>query len=277
MAWQRRLERRPARQEKAQRRGACIFCGSKTNPLTREHVWGDWISRLFHPVRKRRQYTLHRRTRDQSTSSFVAASINLTARLVCQPCNNDWMSELENDYVKPILSDPILRGDAIRFTVDDQVTLAAWAFKTAVLIDHMTSTRRRPFFSAAVRRRFATTLMLPEGVQIWIMGHNATRLKRRTAYYVSHYLKPASARLKHFEFYVVTFVVGHFAFQVFAPRKPNRVHRRLPVLRPDSIWKDLTLRVWPSSGRTISWPPSGHYLSDDVMEQFAHRWARSTM
>ena len=42
------------------------------------------------------------------------------ARVVCGDCNNGWMSDLENDHAKPVLT-PLITGDATKMEIIQQV------------------------------------------------------------------------------------------------------------------------------------------------------------
>jgi hypothetical protein len=75
----------------------CAFCAS-TADMSLEHVIGDWISKCL-PGDK-----ILTRTDNGKVSSWPASTINWTAKVVCEPCNNGWMSDLENDVAKPALS-----------------------------------------------------------------------------------------------------------------------------------------------------------------------------
>lgn len=98
-------------------------------------------------------------------------ALNLKAKEVCKACNAGWMSDLENE-AKPAMKEMILHGGKATLFPKDVASIAAFSFKTAVVANHM-----RPipemFFTLSERRRFAATLELPTGVQIWLgrMSH----------------------------------------------------------------------------------------------------------
>jgi len=70
----------------------------------------------------------------RSTRSHGQRRPEIVVKAVCERCNNGWMSELEVQ-VRPIL-EPMVRGQPVRLSVEDQVVLARWAAKVAVLLDH---------------------------------------------------------------------------------------------------------------------------------------------
>ena len=90
----------------------CIFC--ERGRLSREHFWSEWMhpylnstatSRvLFSETFTRRTVSLGRRVRE-----MLGPVIKTKLRVVCRPCNNTWMSQLENE-VKPTLL-PLMLGE----------------------------------------------------------------------------------------------------------------------------------------------------------------------
>ncbi|MCH7737462.1 MAG: hypothetical protein IH872_08695 [Chloroflexi bacterium] len=115
----------------------CIFCGGQ--PLSKEHLLGAWLTptiveaRLTPPTGERIIYIDDYRMVDgeivRQNRRFVN-NINLTVRCVCVPCNNGWMGDMEKE-VKPII-ESLLAG---KYTLgqDDQIALARWATKTAII------------------------------------------------------------------------------------------------------------------------------------------------
>ena len=97
---------------------------------------------------------------DQLTK-YVSKStkyINLRTPIPCSTCNNGWMSDLER-ATKPILV-PLINGEASSLTAGDQVTIALWLAKTAMVYD-LDSEKRAPrprYFQDDELRAFKTTL-----------------------------------------------------------------------------------------------------------------------
>src|SRR5260221_6706134 len=114
---------------------ACAFvCGSAAK-MSAEHFWGDWISRLFYPKPRRRQLIIRQVLGKTTPRIWNSAKIDLTAKVVCEPCNNEWMNDLEN-YVRPFLSPVILHGTEMTLSRDQEAGLIAWITKTAIVLDH---------------------------------------------------------------------------------------------------------------------------------------------
>jgi hypothetical protein len=173
---------------------SCAFCPTIAD-LTGEHLFSNWTNRM---------YTLRR---------YTVRSINIKAVVVCGKCNNGWMSDLENNHAKPAMKDVILHGSPCLLQSRDIASIAKFAFKTAVVADHMHATRK-PFFSPAIRYSFAKSLTIPDGVQMWLGAFDGRHA--RSGSITARYLKKNVSVLRGFEFYVVTYITGHLAFQVLA-------------------------------------------------------------
>src|SRR5688572_1073913 len=95
----------------------CAFCGRNDSPLTREHVFADWIARefpgpdftTFYPETGQKGY-------------FSKNRFHMVIRKVCERCNNGWMSRLEGE-TKPILL-PLMRANRTTVSLADQLILS---------------------------------------------------------------------------------------------------------------------------------------------------------
>jgi hypothetical protein len=86
---------------------SCAFCGSAAS-LTGEHIWSDWLSRLLGKRKVRYNWT----EADGTVKEYRLVGLNAKVNIVCETCNNGWMSDLEN-AVKPIVQPMILNADEI--------------------------------------------------------------------------------------------------------------------------------------------------------------------
>ena len=200
-------------------------------------------------------------------------ALNLTAKVVCGHCNNGWMSDLENQEAKPILKDMIVHGSALSLFPRGIVSIAAFAFKSAVIGDHMNHPAN-PFFSHDVRRQFMVSLDLPRGVQIWVTFYNTPR--KRGGYFSGRYPYIERGVPKGFQLYVFTYCIGYFMFQLVAFKYHKRsLQRREPplTLRPAPFWNEIATLLWPNSGDMIEWPPPLQ-LPGELIETFSDRWGR---
>src|SRR5437773_2520690 len=112
----------------------CFFCGPTGNPLTEEHVWPQWVSRLLKGRYGSDHFVHIRSTGDDTTGLWKNANLDVTTETVCDKCNNVWLSDFENLEVKPIAEPLITNAGSYIITPAQQWTLAAWAYKMALLL-----------------------------------------------------------------------------------------------------------------------------------------------
>src|SRR4051812_25295706 len=110
----------------------CIFCGE--TPVTREHLWPDWLRRLVDvPVPFRHHLEQEVDGVEVRDERFEAIPYDQTVRVVCAGCNNGWMSRAESD-AKPIL-EPLLEFRGRQLHRREQRILASWALLRACCFD----------------------------------------------------------------------------------------------------------------------------------------------
>jgi hypothetical protein len=117
---------------------SCIFCGGE-GPLTGEHVFGDWLTRIGVDLTPRAHVAgpLNRIGQEMG----VTAPFRRTVRDVCGPCNHGWMARLE-DAARHVLT-PLILGKRGIIEPSDQGAIAAWMEKTCLVGMLMSSTEDR--------------------------------------------------------------------------------------------------------------------------------------
>ena len=105
---------------------ACLFCGEGN--LTIEDVWPKWLLGICPP----RRITVT--GLDKKPLSWAGPAAAIRARVVCQRCNNGWMSDLESAVCKFLK--PLIEGasEPVFLSVTEQLQLGAWLTKTAMVI-----------------------------------------------------------------------------------------------------------------------------------------------
>ena len=98
----------------------CVFCQRSDSPLTREHVFAQWL------VRRVRGSRLVSSNLPEWTPTRLG---RLTAG-VCARCNAGWMSTLEVSFRQAFFARP--RTGELR--APDRLTLSRWFAKTATLV-----------------------------------------------------------------------------------------------------------------------------------------------
>jgi hypothetical protein len=180
------------------------------------------------------------------------------------------MSDLENKIAKPVLGPMILDGSQRVLSATDLGAVAVFAFKTAVVVDHMNPLRRSNFFTAMDTQKFKDNLTLPSWIQMWLAAFRSGFSP--SAFMVSDYRKGRSASTRGYEIFFLTYAIGHFAFQVAAFRRTAVV--RGPYSNPSLVqhpqWGSFALEFWPITGRSITWPPP-EFLGDETIKEFSDR------
>src|SRR3954470_15740527 len=110
----------------------CFFCGPTDNPLTKEHVWPGWVSRLLAGKYGSDHFIHVRSTGDNTTRLWKSADLDVTTKTLCDKCNNVWLSNFENKVIIPLASPLILGDTRTILRPNDQWQLAAWAYKMAM-------------------------------------------------------------------------------------------------------------------------------------------------
>jgi hypothetical protein len=138
-------------------RKTCIFC--RQPGASEEHVFSRAVSRIV-----------------PGEGDFISGIrqhptkvIDITNRATCVACNTGWMSDFE-DRAIPLLIDP-LQGRARTYSATEQIWLAAWAFKTACMLDCSWPGRVIPDRHYRYLFRFRTP---PANVHIWVTSYRPT-------------------------------------------------------------------------------------------------------
>ncbi len=147
----------------------CIFCASPD--LTREHLWPKWAGAVLRPPDykgKRSEVYIVKTKKTQTISReqkhHHGHTVDKSIRVVCGSCNNEWMSQLEDD-VKPIAL-PLIQGDIFDLTPAMQVKLSQWVvLKTFVAEQHRPD---EATFPQDARDAFKAHRTIPAGVRIFI-------------------------------------------------------------------------------------------------------------
>jgi hypothetical protein len=91
----------------------CFFCGPTDNPLTEDHVWPQWVSRLLFGQYDSNHFVHVRSTGDNTTGLWKSRHLDVTTDIVCDKCNNVWLSKFENNDIKPLATPLILGNDDV--------------------------------------------------------------------------------------------------------------------------------------------------------------------
>lgn len=242
----------------------CIFCPNKAD--SQEHIWSEWILDSL-PEAKDGKFTRQIGSREPKTHS--AKKPVQTVGLVCTPCNTGWMSERLEVPMSGLTKNIILEHNPKIFSAADCKAMANWAFKSALLANHIALANEEPFFSESERYKFAENLTLPVGVCVWLGRRNAGHLTAAWSsvtdthqpwFEMTPHLTTIPDSRRRFRVNTCTMVVGYLLLQVAALRWARRdvaSYLNAVSIVQDKRLNDYSVPIWPNNGFSVSWPPKG--------------------
>ncbi|WP_181762638.1 hypothetical protein [Pseudarthrobacter sp. B4EP4b] len=248
---------------------SCAFCGS-TQPLTREHVFGQWVSKIGLDLSPARHHAgaLNGLPRDMG----VQPPYRLQVKNFCAPCNNGWMSQLEKAAQRVLT--PFILGKPGTIAVEDQAVIAMWAQKTALTAMLLSSEKRRDEGYGLAPSEYTALYKQRERMQpldasrIWVgkyagtdgfSGVRVTPLVMRV---------PWSPEPDVPQGYALTIVLGQLVIQ--------GLRFTSPALEVDVTTELQMPQLWPSSA-ALQWP-GGQPCTEESFLSFADgKMIRSTV
>jgi len=220
--------------------------------MTEEHIFPRWLRQLGYTGNGWREITDERATlvrRVEQGSPF-----NKTLKVVCGPCNNEWMATME-DEVKPILLDMFNVHGQVALDADRQLLLARWSFKTMCVIAELgQSASPIPLEHA---REFRSTDLPPRQCQIWIGTASAQPHPQGVELAQSRVLPRKGAVTVpdgrvDFTAYQARFRLLNVFFDAFGHGGPSFKAE----LSMDGELGRALLPIWPTVHPKIWWPPA---------------------
>lgn len=196
---------------------------------------------------------------------WVSSTLDWKAKVVCRPCNNGWMSHVESKHAKPAMTELIKLKPGTIIDKKRARSLAIFAFKTAIVFDHV-ARNRPPFFLRTVRHRFKEALDIPPtSVCMWMAASFAPRRGEVITVYHEGWLSPKN----RIRIYVCTYAVGSLVFQVVAQRQQGFI-----PFGPIPGFDFLSVPFWPVQFVPVGlqWPPADVLRTNEDFESYASRW-----
>ena len=238
---------------------SCGFCGSEGQ--SQEHLWAGWLGRLILESRARSGQKNFRVQMERAgkTTEYPNKDLELTVGMPCEPCNNGWMSNLEND-VKSFMRDMAFRGGRTLLDEDRQLKLVRWLVKTAMVNEFTGASAEVKYFTEAERLAFKERFSIPANVWIWIARYDGA-LPLHSIQLRGSSAPPVPTA------YSLTFGSNFLVAQLFACRD-------LDFCRYAEATKGSRLQqLYPAPGAWISWPPE-KTLDDDELQILDYRFAK---
>lgn len=115
--------------------GNCKGCG-KSGELSKEHAFPGWLGGVVAALGDPVASVGHKYEGPPGSGilrEWTAGGVDVQVHAVCEPCNNGWMSDLEQ-VVKPLLS-PLVRASRTTLTSLQCRVLTRWYIKTALMLE----------------------------------------------------------------------------------------------------------------------------------------------
>lgn len=221
---------------------ACIFCRAQSK-LSKEHLWPDWARRTFSEAELKAPilHSIHG-SDGPPQEIWDASTFSSTLKKVCQPCNNGWMSRLE-DEARPHAK-PLLMGEPRILDTQAQQALALWGYLKCVLLLSIDDT-----FARAMPNFYGTLYalrdqrLLPPHISVFTARHTGPRRGQ----YQHRLLGKDPDRP---DLLVQTFTIRQLTVQVV-----RNYTGHFPVtLERDPRIAGAERLIWPS-GDPFRWPP----------------------
>jgi hypothetical protein len=259
--------------------GICAFC-TRYRKLTDEDIFARWMKSVIH----RSGYEKHTRgtvrfVRDK-TGNLVPLQVtykkpghaaSLKVPCVCSDCNNQWMSNLENQN-KAVLT-ALIEGKQMLLFPSQMKKLATWVAKTVMAGEFYD--RAKIAIPQDQRTWLMGNLTPPnEGWSIWIGPYDGPQWAVELAHQTVH-LPPAdpSKRIPGddtLNTQSTAMILGHLAIYVI-----STVSEGYPffTLRGENLNRSDWRRIWPVPTTFEVWPRGRLLGKDDlvrIVNSFSH-------
>lgn len=241
----------------------CRYCGNK--PVTRDHVLPNWL--VAH-------IGAQGRLSDEIRGSVRMGRLEVVSKHFCEACNSGWLNRLD-EVARPLVV-PMVKGEPITVSLDDQMLLSTWATRLFLGLEMTTPGKPRAFPPDRYHWFRRHTLPLP-GTLIFIAGHaNATSSSLRHITPMgglsplAQGASPEQTRpfrstvltLDHQ--YVLTIAIKHLIVQLW-----GCVIGRLSSSVTTEALGDVAHRIWPPSGEVVLWPREARWLGEKSLNTLA--------
>lgn len=233
----------------------CIFCGADAD--SREHIFPNWLNDMIVvDGADAHQFLVLSGKLTQQRNYRARNSASQTARVVCGPCNNGWMSSLELE-AKPALG-PMIANRMTRLDSPQQLIVARWAIKTAMVAE---SIQYGENSFTQEERDLTRDGHIPIRPRVSLAGYdmseqNATRYTRG--------LGIVNRDREFFaEFYTHTIQIGHLVLSVRGTPTFDAIDNKSldTIARP----RFMEIPVWPPV-EVCEWPPNHVMTEEEFME-----------
>lgn len=234
----------------AAERKRCAFCG-KVGRLSKEHFYPQWM----HPEVPMRTGPKASYSIIELSSAGRGAALEEDGRrrkngdvahagmhVVCEPCNNGWMSQIENAVRVPLLR--LMRGERCTLSREERSVVSRWIVLKLLVADAF---ENAAVFNDEQRHAFMADFHVPGSVTVWLGYLDSAvpgRIERLQGTLTSTKEEPPPERDNTAS---LAFNLGRLSVFVLL----DRAH--LVNLEGDLAKK--LVQLWPLRSHNLPWPP----------------------
>lgn len=239
---------------------SCIFCGA-VGKLTNEHIWGDWTRNYVPRTQNKHEFrSIVAKTPTSETAEPVRIRagdpLNSQVKVVCKPCNNGWLSQIQ-EKAKPYLI-PLVEGRGAFLGRQAQRQIATWATMATMTGEYLSRDPQNISVPQSERSKFMQTSRPPRNWRIWIGKYEREKWAGQwlhnsfPIYSTSEIAEVSASSVRRPNHQTTSFVIGKLFVHVFSG------HFRSIIMRWD--WQNApsalaALReVWPIEESVVRWP-----------------------
>jgi hypothetical protein len=191
-------------------------------------------------------------------SEIRFGSLKIGIKCVCKPCNNGWMSVIQNNHAKPILT-RLLEERSVTLGLQECRSLALWGVMTSMVLDALNDPERRRFTDSE-RCLFWKKRLFPANTQIWIGKWRDPTGPSFVGHLLARDETPHKAVVNTIGFGTLVFRLVKISTSVS------------PLTRPGP-WDRSLLQIYPLHGNPIAYPPPAEIEGDSGMEELELRFS----
>lgn len=262
--------------ESMQIRNTCIFClGESGSGKSREHIFPHWLKEIFprSPSDKHVHGVMNWLDLSGEQADFLEQKYkqgqvtSRKVRVVCETCNNGWMSNLES-RIKPLLK-MLIQNKSVILTFKERHALATWAAKTVMCAEFVD--RNKVAIPQAQRTYLKEKLFPPSNWWIWVSGSQGIAWRTGLFHFTGR-ISTSQADLEGpniLNTQSTTIGLGHLLVHIISTTVPMRFALSNPAnsdLKP----------IWPEPVCDVIWPPTT-FLTDEQIVQVTTNLRKSFM
>lgn len=231
----------------------CIFC-EREGKLSKEHLWPNWLGKMYVRAGDEKysfgsKTYLDKELQRDGVHEKPGHLFSLKNRVVCQECNNGWMSEVEEE-VKPIIL-KLIGGKKLKVSDLELKALSFWLAMKVVTAEFAEKKESLEVTPQRERKAMMEHKKMPSYFNIFIgvhsTGHNSSWLRHSwtSAYSKDGPTPPLEGRRRNAQ--AISFMIGPVFFYV--------LNVRLLGFLPEKYFKFGKLKkIFPSKTHFVRWP-----------------------